>query len=108
MSKNGECYWLDANVTPYLNEDGLLEKYIVVASDVTEKKEAEIELNISYESARLLSEIGVAITGATTIEEIVDIVYGKIVSLMDATCFGVGLLDLEKQELNFINFIEKV
>ncbi|MFD1552044.1 hypothetical protein DNU06_00910 [Putridiphycobacter roseus] len=107
LTKEGGYYWLDANITPYSNDDGVLEKFIVVATDITEKKEAELGLKTSYESARLLSEIGVAITAADNIEEIVDIVYGKIVSLMDASCFGVGLLDSEKQELNFINFIEK-
>ncbi len=105
--KNGNLFWADTNVTPSFNDKGELEKYIAVGTDITEKKKAEIELKESYESARLLSEIGVGITAAITIDEIVDLVYDKINVLMDATCFGVGLLDSENNELNFVSFIER-
>jgi len=105
--KNGKLYWIDTNVTPSFNEEGELTKYITVGTDITQKKKAEIELKHSYESARLLSEIGVGITAAITVDEIVDLVYKKINVLMDATCFGVGLLDYEKNVLNFVSFIEK-
>ncbi|MFK8037603.1 MAG: GAF domain-containing protein [Crocinitomicaceae bacterium] len=106
-NKDGDLYWLDVNVTPSFNENNELMKYILVGSVITEKKEADIELQNSYESARLLSEIGVGITAAKTVDDIVDLVYGKIIDLMDAPCFGVGLLDKEKQSLNFVSFIEK-
>lgn len=105
--KNGKPFWVDTNVTPLFNKDGSLEKYITVGTDITEKKKAEIELKQSYESARLLSEIGVGITAAITIDEIVDLVYEKINVLMDSACFGVGLINEDKNELNFVSFIEK-
>lgn len=105
--KNGNLYWLDVNVTPSFDDDNELMKYILVGSVITEKKEADIELQNSYESARLLSEIGVGITAAKTVDDIVDLVYDKINDLMDASCFGVGLLNKEEQKLNFVSFIEK-
>ena len=105
--KNGESYWFDMNVTPSFDEHERLLKYIVVGSDVTDKKIAGIELKNSYESARLLSEIGVGITASKSVEDIVDFVYGKISNLMDAGSFGVGLVDRENNELNFVSFIEK-
>ncbi|MDX1350922.1 MAG: GAF domain-containing protein, partial [Putridiphycobacter sp.] len=100
-------YWLDIAITPSFDENGDILKFIIVASDITEKKEANMQLKNSYESARLLSEIGVGITAAKTVDDIVDLVYTKINSLLDATCFGVGLVDNEKQRLNFVSFIEK-
>lgn len=105
--KNGDHYWVDTNVTPSFNSEGELEKFIAVGTDITEKKRAEIDLKHSYESARLLSEIGVGITAAITVEEIVDLVYAKLSGLMDATCFGVGLVNYENDSLNFVNFIEE-
>ncbi len=107
FKKNKDEYWYDINVTPSFDAQGNLLKYIIVGSDITDKKIAGIELKNSYESARLLSEIGVGITASKSVDDIVDLVYGKISSLMDASSFGVGLLDKENDRLNFVSFIEK-
>ena len=104
--KNGDSYWLDVSVTPSFNELGELLKYIIVATDISEKKKADNELQQSYESARQLSEIGFGIAAAKSIEDIVDLVYSKINNLMDASSFGIGLLNAEENHLNFVCFIE--
>ena len=39
--KNGSTYWVQTSITPIIEEDGIVSKYIYIESDITERKEAE-------------------------------------------------------------------
>ncbi len=39
--KNGSTFWAQISVTPIIEEDGIITKYIYIESDITERKEAE-------------------------------------------------------------------
>ena len=39
--KDGSTYWVQVNITPIIEDDGVVSKYIYIESDITERKEAE-------------------------------------------------------------------
>ncbi|NGP75602.1 PAS domain S-box protein [Balneolaceae bacterium YR4-1] len=56
--KNGEKYWINLNITPVLNDQGQLAQFIAIQEDVTERKNAELELLRSEERLREAHHIG--------------------------------------------------
>lgn len=46
--KNGEMFWAQMSQTPIVNDHGEIDRYIIVESDITEKKEAEEKMMESY------------------------------------------------------------
>ena len=52
-SKSGKGYWLSLSITPIHNENGVLEKFVAIESDITKEKEAQAELeNLSLVASR--------------------------------------------------------
>ncbi len=49
--KDGHSYWLQLNVTPILSEQGDVQKYIAIESDISSRKHAEVELKLAKEEA---------------------------------------------------------
>jgi signal transduction histidine kinase/ligand-binding sensor domain-containing protein len=61
----------------------------------------------SYNNLEKLSEIGKAITSQLTVEHIIDTVYDSINHLMDATVFGIGIVNDKKKTIEFQGVKEK-
>nr|WP_319564850.1 CHASE domain-containing protein [uncultured Rhodoferax sp.] len=40
-AKNGRLYWMDTFIAPFVNDDGLVEKYVSIRIDITARKAAE-------------------------------------------------------------------
>ena len=52
-SKSGRGYWLSVSITPTFNEDGSLDKFIAIESDITADKKAQEEMeNLSLVASR--------------------------------------------------------
>ena len=66
------------------------------------KKKEEIEK--AYNNIQILNEIGQEITSTLKLEKVLDTVYEKVNSLMDATEFGIGIYHAEKYSLDFSNY----
>jgi PAS domain S-box-containing protein len=49
IRKTGEGYWAALNITPTHNDDGELNGFIAIQSDITEKKRVDEELRVSQE-----------------------------------------------------------
>ncbi|KAF0152289.1 MAG: multi-sensor hybrid histidine kinase [Ignavibacteria bacterium] len=47
--KNGELYWVSSNISPIKNELGSVINFLAVQEDITERKEAELELKHAKE-----------------------------------------------------------
>jgi len=42
--KNSHIYWVDSTIVPFVNKQGILERFIAISSDITTRKQAEIAL----------------------------------------------------------------
>lgn len=56
-AKNGELYWVQSLITPFLGADGQIERYVSIRLDVTATRRAEEELQTSRELLAQTSRI---------------------------------------------------
>ena len=54
--KDGELYWMDTTITPFIGENGRPEKFITIRTDITARKAAEHELQVHREHLEKLVE----------------------------------------------------
>ena len=76
----------------------------------TQKEEITAQagsLQTAYNNLEHLSDIGKIITSQLTVEKIIDTVYESINQLMDANVFGIGILNKEKNTIDFPGVKEK-
>jgi signal transduction histidine kinase/ligand-binding sensor domain-containing protein len=83
------------------NQNKLLEQQ---KEEITAQAE---RLQTSYTNLENLSEIGKTITSQLSVEKIIDTVYESINKLMDATVFGIGIINKEKNTIDFPGVKEK-
>lgn len=69
-----------------------------------ENQKTEIER--SYSNIRVLSEIGQKITSILDLDAVISAVYEYVNELTDATAFGIGIYNSEKERIDFRGFIE--
>jgi signal transduction histidine kinase len=82
----------------------LLEK--IVQERTAEIQAQNKEIQAQKENVEQLSRIGRDITATLSIENIIHTVYENVNSLMDASVFGIGIYNSEKQSLDFPSTIE--
>ena len=69
------------------------------------KRTAEIEK--AHDDTKLISQISRDVVESLEVETIISSAYNNINSLLDATCFGIGIHDKVNEKLIFPGFIEK-
>lgn len=78
--------------------ENLEEKVEERTAELVKKNE---EIKKTYHNIQVLSEIGQEITSTLNLEKVLDTVYEKVNSLMDATEFGIGIYNHQKQSIDF-------
>mgnify|MGYP000571983622 CR=1 FL=1 len=69
-----------------------------------ESQKTEIER--SYSNIQVLSDIGQKITSILDLDAVISAVYEYVNKLTDATAFGIGIYNAEKERIDFRGFIE--
>lgn len=113
-SKNGNKMFIQTTLTPILDGQGNIKKVVAIDSDITDLNNANEEINKkknelekSFKSVKLLSEIGQKVTSILSVETIVEKVYENVNQLMDASAFGIAIFNEERNWLEFPGFMEK-
>jgi len=83
-----------------------LEQLVAFKTKKLEQQKAEIlhkndALKTQYTNLEMLSKIGRDITANLTVESLLDSIYRKLNALMDAPVLGIGILNQEKNTLDF-------
>src|SRR5579871_2312879 len=81
-------------------------RHRVIANErqMAEFREAKLKAEAENEQRKnieLISEMGKEITASLSIGHIIDTVYAHVNKLMDASIFGIGIIDKDKQKLDF-------
>ncbi len=97
LNKNNEI--LEKNIDLKQKQEEILAQ-----RDDIERQRNELER--SFNNIRILSDIGQEITTILDLGHLAQVVYDHINSLMDASGFGIGIHDEEKQILEFRGFVE--
>ena len=80
----------------------------VVMKEKNEELERKTEeLEQSYNTVSVLSQIGKEITSTLNLDTILNTVYEKVNELMDASIFGIGIYDTENETISYRLAIEK-
>ncbi len=77
---------------------------VVRQKDEIEKQKEQIEL--AFNNVKLLSEIGIKITGLLSTDKIIETVYENVNQLMDAVAFGIGIYQPEHKRIEFKGAME--
>ncbi|TAF35778.1 MAG: GAF domain-containing protein [Cytophagales bacterium] len=97
LNKNNEILEINIDLKQKKEE-------ILAQRDDIERQRNELER--SFNNIRILSDIGQEITAILDLEDLAKVVYEHINSLMDASGFGIGIHDEDKQILEFRGFVE--
>jgi ligand-binding sensor domain-containing protein/serine phosphatase RsbU (regulator of sigma subunit) len=61
------------------------------------------EISELYEGLQTLSTIGQKITSVLALEQLIEAIHAHVNSLMDATCFGIGIYNPDTRQIEFKN-----
>lgn len=80
---------------------------VVMKEKNEELEKKTVELEQSYNSVSVLSQIGKEITSTLNLDTILNTVYEKVNELMDASIFGIGIYNQENETISYRLAIEK-
>jgi len=124
----GKDIYVQATLTPIVNQYGKVVKLVAVDADITRVKKAEEEVNRqkeeiekqmtiykkqknqiekAYKNIKLLSEFGQKITSTLDIDAINNLIYDYVNDLMDIDAFGIGEYNKKDGLIEFNGFMEK-
>ncbi|HAW52435.1 MAG TPA: hypothetical protein DCX54_08945, partial [Flavobacteriales bacterium] len=78
-----------------------LENALLYESMEEKVKERTHEIEQSYKSTKVLGEIGMDIISTLELDKVLFTIYEKTNKLMDATIFGIGILNSEKETIEY-------
>lgn len=96
-----EVYKLEQNFDQFAFH---LEKFQEISSEIDvhyKVRRQNFELEQNYQNTRTLSEIGQDIISSLDIEKVLFTIYEKVNKLMDASIFGIGLLNSKNEAIDY-------
>src|SRR5271157_2116049 len=97
--KNGEMYWESAVISPISNDRGEVTHFIAVKEDITERKQAEKQLEGYAHNNATLYDLSQKILINSDLDKIYDDIHQAVQNLMACDTFVIALLNEAKQEI---------
>ncbi|MFT4600331.1 MAG: PAS domain S-box-containing protein [Arenicella sp.] len=102
----GETKWLRERSFPIIDDKRRVSKNSGIVSDITVSKNISKEIEQNFLSNKIMAELGTKITEEINVKKIIQFTHEKLVELMDAESFAIGIVDRDKNELEFPYFID--
>lgn len=104
QNKSGKWRWLETSGKPYQTADGSFH-IISVARDITERKQAEVELKQRTDDLKLINTINNAVVQGVSLHAIMDLLAKGLKQVFDIEGTSVYLLDPDGKSLAMQQFI---
>ncbi|MEM6297863.1 MAG: SpoIIE family protein phosphatase, partial [Bacteroidota bacterium] len=88
-------------------EQTVAERTKQIQKQTVELRKEKQKVERAFENVKTLSDIGQKITAQLDTEQLIKEVYANVNELMPAEAFGIGVLNRERQQLEFRGFMEK-
>ncbi|GAA5060050.1 GAF domain-containing protein [Haladaptatus pallidirubidus] len=102
LQVDGTRGWTHSRAVPILDDDGKITEWFGTASDITERKQAEAELEAELSATRELQEISTELIGEDNIETLSDRVLDAAIAIMDTDFASVQLYDPDRNDLELV------
>jgi two-component system sensor histidine kinase/response regulator len=102
QAKDGHLCWMDTTITPFMGEDGKIESYVAVRTDITRNKNMEIALRKHGEALSAKYAVAEALSRSGPLQERLDHAVEAILEipdLVDQNKGGIFLLEEGSSEL---------
>ncbi|WP_022942128.1 response regulator [Psychromonas hadalis] len=112
-NKNGSLYWVETTITPYKNEQGIVQQYIAIRTDITKQKAFEKQQQTRFKTATIKLAITHAFSHQNVLKKQLSL---GLLHLLDLPTFNLkrkaclAIFDRDKQNFKLVvkegNFLE--
>ncbi len=99
--KDGSRFWADSVITPLREERGHLRGFVLVARDITERRQAEREITRQLERLAALRSIEMAISSSLDLRVTLSVILDQVTAQLQVDAADVLLLDQASQTLEY-------
>ncbi len=96
-AKDGSLYWVDTTIVPFLDAQQQVTQYLTIRYDITNRKQAEKDLQQRFQQSILLRQITREIRQSLETSEIFQIAVCKVRQILQADRVGVYRFDENSQ-----------
>jgi len=107
-SKNGNIYWVDSTIVPLKNEQGIINRYLSVSVDITERKQKAIEMDKKLKESNCLNLIRQDLVTYSNLETILNHVVRHMIDAIHQPEFSAIRIELFDTVITSENYTDEL